>query len=105
MRKERKYVWEMPNLSPPPPEREKRKNYEMQLNGCVVEDINSSQPATEQDSENRSWVSRRTNINIMSMIFKKILFLLLLATEPFFRNFILNPSIENKYRAILNPGF
>lgn len=96
-------MWEMPNLSPP--EREKRKNYVMQLNGCVVGDINSSQPATEQDSENRSWVSRRTNINIMSMIFKKILFLLLLATEPFFRNFILNPSIENKYRAILNPVF
>lgn len=38
-------------------------------------------------------------------IFKGFLFLLLLATEPFFRNLILKPSIEKKYRPLLSPGF
>lgn len=91
----------MPDLSP---EREEEKS--MKCNSMIMQtgvQVQAKQGARQDLESRRTWVSRRTDINVTS-IFKGFLFLLLLATEPFFRNLILKPSIENKYRAILSPA-
>lgn len=47
-----------------------------------------------QELESRKcWVSRKTNSNVVSMTSKGLLVLLLLATEPFFRNLISDPEL------------